>query len=167
MTYEQGKYILTEEARKKYLGSQPDNIIFRSGWERYFMHYLSNNPSVLAWSSEEIIISYYNPVRNKISRYFMDFWVRVKDKNNVIKQILVEVKPFDQTQEPRISGKRKSKKKIETLQKQIMTYSVNIAKWKATVEFCKKNELEFYILTEDKQKMCGFKLWHWSELLRF
>jgi len=172
MRYNQGRYILSEQSEHKYIGRNKDNIIFRSGWERAFMHYLSNAAGVIAWSSEEIIIQYKNPLKNRISRYFMDFFVRVKDKKGNIKQILVEVKPFSQTQQPRMTTSKtgkKTSKRMKSFQYAIETYTVNMAKWEATVEFCKKNELDFFLLTDDphKQGSVKFKLWHWSELLSF
>ena len=42
---------------KKYKGD-PTKVIYRSMWELRFMKYCDKNPSILEWSSEEIIIPY-------------------------------------------------------------------------------------------------------------
>ena len=46
----------------KYKGD-PTKIIYRSSWEKMFMGYLDNNPSVVEWSSEEFFIPYKSPVK--------------------------------------------------------------------------------------------------------
>ena len=51
-----GKFI--PKNRNKYKGN-PKKIVYRSLWERSFMKYCDSNPSILEWSSEEIIIPYY------------------------------------------------------------------------------------------------------------
>jgi hypothetical protein len=45
---------------QKYRGN-PTNIVYRSLWERKFMVFCDNNPSILQWGSEEIIIPYRAP----------------------------------------------------------------------------------------------------------
>src|SRR5690606_32571394 len=74
-------------------------IIYRSSWELSLLSRLDKDPDVLAYSSEEIIIPYRSPVDNRIHRYFTDFWVR-KKVNGEIREALIEVKPFVQTQPP-------------------------------------------------------------------
>ncbi len=52
MSYK-GRY--KPENTKKYLGNF-NNIIYRSLWERKFMHYCDVNENILEWASEEIHI---------------------------------------------------------------------------------------------------------------
>ena len=171
MVYNQGKYNIPNQYRHKYFGDK-ENICYRSGWELDFMKYLSRNENVLAWNSEDVIISYFNPIKNKKSRYFMDFWFRYKDKNNNIHEVLVEVKPFAQTQEPVLSttktGKN-TKKRQSRYYNQLMTYEVNRAKWSATYEHCRKHNQKFYILTDDIHKssryQTRYKLWSYNQLI--
>ena len=59
---------------KKYKGD-PTNIIYRSSWECKLMIRLDEDPNVISWGSEEIIIPYRSPIDNKIHRYFVDFIV--------------------------------------------------------------------------------------------
>lgn len=126
---------------KKYNGN-PNNIIWRSTWEQRVMVWLDLNASVVWWSSEELPIKYYNPIDNKIHRYFPDFIVKVKRKDNTVMTYVLEVKPEYQTKQP--VQKRKTKKFIT----ESMTYIINQSKWKAATEFCKDHGWEFKVLTE-------------------
>ena len=126
---------------KKYAGDA-SNIIWRSTWERKVMDWLDQSESVVYWSSEELVIKYYNPVDNKIHRYFPDFIVKVKRKDGTVMTHVLEVKPEYQTKEP--VRKRKTQKFIN----EYVTYTINQSKWKAATEFCKDRGWEFRILTE-------------------
>ena len=137
-----GRYIPTYP--KKYKGD-PSNIIYRSLWERKFMVYCDRNNRILEWGSEEFFIPYRSPLDGKIHRYFPDFYVKVKTKQNTIKKWVVEVKPKAQTRPPR-TPKRKTKKYIT----EVRNYAINDAKWKNAIEYCKDRNMEFIIITEDE-----------------
>ena len=124
--------------RKKYKGD-PDNIIYRSLWERKFMVYCDTNPSIMEWGSEEIIIPYISPIDGKRHRYFPDFYIKT-DNND---KFLVEVKPKAQTRPP------KKRKKTSRYIYEMNTWGVNQAKWEAADNVCKRNGWKFIILTED------------------
>ena len=66
MSYK-GKFRPTN--RTKYKGD-PDNIIYRSLWERQVMKDLDLNVNVVEWASEEIVIPYRSPIDGKMHRYF-------------------------------------------------------------------------------------------------
>jgi len=66
------------------------------------MKWCDTNTSVLEWGSETMIIPYKSPVDNKIHRYFVDFYIRVKDRHNTISKYLVEIKPEKFTKPPDI-----------------------------------------------------------------
>lgn len=134
-----GKY--TPKNPEKYKGN-PDNIIWRSTWEVRVMKQLDENPNVLWWGSEELFIRYYSPIDNKIHRYFPDFVVKVKKKDDTVMTYLLEVKPEAQTKPP------KQKKKTRRYLEESKTYIINQSKWKAATEFCKDHGWEFKILTE-------------------
>ena len=138
MSYK-GKF--TPKNPKKYAGDAT-NIIWRSTWERKVMDWLDQSESVIYWSSEELAIKYYNPVDNKIHRYFPDFIVKVKKKDGTVMTHVLEVKPEYQTKQP--IRKRQTQKYIN----EYITYTVNVSKWKAATEFCKDRGWEFKILTE-------------------
>ncbi len=126
----------------KYAGD-PTCIIMRSSWETKFALWCDTNPAVIKWHSEETIVPYISPIDNRPHRYFIDFRVKIKDKNNAIKEYLVEIKPFSQTIPP-IPPSRKTQKFLNEVQ----TWGVNEAKWKAATRYAKDRGLEFIILTE-------------------
>ena len=126
---------------QKYAGDAT-NIIWRSTWERKVMDWLDQSESVVYWSSEELAIKYYNPIDNKIHRYFPDFIIKVKKKDGTVMTHVVEVKPEYQTKQP--VRKRQTQKFIN----EYVTYTINQSKWKAATEFCKDRGWEFRILTE-------------------
>ena len=140
-----GRYIPTN--KHKYKGDV-NNIIYRSSWELNFMKYCDSKDSILEWGSEEIFIPYISRVDGKTHRYYPDFYIKVKDRSSKIKKYLVEVKPKYQTQEPK-TKKRITKQYVN----EVVTYSVNQAKWKAAEEFCKDHLWEFIILTEHELKV--------------
>lgn len=107
------------------------------------MSWADKNPSVLKWSSEEVIIPYFSKVDNSMHRYFVDFAILVQKKDGSTKRYLIEIKPKIQTVPP--VKKKNTNKYIESL----ATYSVNTSKWAAASAWCNKNNFEFMILTED------------------
>ena len=126
----------------KYAGD-PTKIIYRSLWERKFMVFCDENTSVLRWASEELAIPYLSPVDHEYHKYYPDFIIKVKDKQNQIKTYLVEIKPEKQCKEP--EKKNKSNKTYLTEMKQ---WIINNKKWEAASLFAKKHQWEFKILTE-------------------
>lgn len=126
---------------EKYVGNA-SNIIWRSTWERRVMDWLDKSNNVISWSSEELHIKYYSPIDDKIHRYFPDFIVKMKDKTNIIKVYVIEVKPEYQTKPP--TQKRKTKRYIE----EHKTYITNCSKWKAAEAFCKEQGWIFKVITE-------------------
>jgi len=126
----------------KYLGD-PTNIFWRSLWERRVMTHLDDNPNVVGWSSEEIIIPYLSPVDNRWHRYFPDFLVKSRNKQGLIETIIIEVKPSSQATAPK-TQKRVTQRYIT----EVMTYGVNQAKWKAADEYCKDRNWKFVVVTE-------------------
>lgn len=128
---------------EKYKGDL-NNIFFRSSWETKFFNYCDLNPGVLEWASEEIVVPYFDPVKNKMRRYFVDFWVKIKTQDGQIKKFLIEIKP-DKFTRPPVQPKRKSKAYIE----EALQYATNCAKWEAANKVCKDNGVEFLILTEN------------------
>lgn len=124
------------------------NIVYRSSWELKFMKYCDERDTVLEWGSEEVVIPYRSPLDNKIHRYFVDFYVKVRDSNNNITRYLIEIKPKKQTVEPKLP-KRKTKSYIY----EVTEYVKNQAKWSAAKEFCLDRDWKFMILTEDNLKV--------------
>jgi len=142
MAYKSYKGVFKPTNRSKYRGDI-NNIVWRSSWELRFLKYLDNNPAVLEYASEEIVIPYFSSVDNKLHRYYVDFYVKLKKSDEVIKEYLIEVKPYNQTIKPKVP-----RRITENYMKSVNTYLVNQAKWKAAEAFCQKNGLEFLVLTE-------------------
>lgn len=139
--YRQGRF--RPKNPEKYKGD-PKNIIYRSSWEFKLLKDMDENPNVLEYSSEELIIPYISPKDMKTHRYFPDMFMKVKTLDGEIKNYLLEVKPKIQTKPP-----EKKKKITKTFINESITFAVNQAKWKAAQEFCKKHGWIFRIVTED------------------
>tara|TARA_R100000697_G_scaffold28806_2_gene38024 strand:- start:153 stop:491 length:339 start_codon:yes stop_codon:yes gene_type:complete len=103
------------------------------------------NENIISWASEEFSIPYMSPVDKRVHRYFPDYIIKVREKDNKVKSYVVEVKPKKQTKPPK-KRKRMTKSYIYECQ----TYAVNQAKWKAAVEFCEDRRIQFKIITEDE-----------------
>jgi hypothetical protein len=118
-------------------------VIYRSLWELRFMKWCDQSPSIIEWGSETVIIPYVSPVDKKVHRYFVDFYIKVKSKNNTTEKFLIEIKPEKFTKPPEIP-KKKTKRFID----EVFQYGVNEAKWKAAFEFCTDRNMKFLVLTE-------------------
>ena len=126
----------------KYKGNSKMSIC-RSSWERKFCQWCDMNNSIISWASEEFSIPYVSPKDNRVHKYYPDYLIKVKEKNDMIKSYVVEVKPYKQTRPPK-TPKRKTKSYLT----ECVTYAVNQAKWKAAKEFCEDHRIEFKVVTE-------------------
>ena len=131
----------TPKHRSKYKGDSA-NVVYRSSWELRVMKWLDENPSVIWWASEELIIKYKSPIDQKIHRYFPDFIVRLKQKNGTESTVVIEIKPHKQTIKP------VQKRKTNRFLQEAATYAVNQEKWRAADLFCKEHGWQFKVLTE-------------------
>ena len=138
--YYQGKF--QPKNPSKYAGN-PNEIVYRSAWELKVMIGFDTHPSIVEWSSEELIIPYFWEGDGKMHRYFPDFKIKAKTSSGV-RTILIEVKPFAQTLEPVM---KKGKKK-KTFVNEVETYSKNQAKWAAAREYCLDRGWTFQVVTE-------------------
>lgn len=128
---------------EKYVGDA-SNITYRSSWEVKFMNYCDSRDDIVEWSSEEVVLPYFDPVQNKMRRYFVDFWMKVKQPDGSTKKFLVEIKP-DKFTRPPAPPKRKTRQFVE----EALQYATNNAKWEAATKICEENDMEFVILTEN------------------
>ena len=93
---------------RKYKGD-PTNVIYRSSWELKFMKWCDLNESVMEWQSEEFAIPYKHPIDGRFHRYFPDFLVRIKNKQDIL---------GDRNQTPRSDeGTQKTKKYHQEIHK--------------------------------------------------
>jgi hypothetical protein len=135
MTY---KGIYRPTNPKKYAGD-PNNIVYRSNWERRFMRYCDLNDDIIYWASEEIVIPYISPLDNRVHRYFPDFIIKTKHN----KKFMIEIKPAKYTKPPKAP-----KKKTKAFMRESVEFIRNMAKWKAAQKYCEDNNLEFKVFTE-------------------
>ena len=122
----------------KYIGN-PTEIIYRSSWELHMMMFFDTNSEIMGWGSEEVVVPYKSPLDGRVHRYFPDMIVK-KTNGDVI---LVEIKPYQQTQQPQ-PPKKQNRRYIN----EVTTYLVNQAKWEAADKFCKTKGWKFQIMTE-------------------
>lgn len=136
-----GKYKVKNP--QKYIGD-PQNVIFRSLWEKYCFKWCDEQKAVKYWSSEEIVVPYFYDVDKKYHRYFVDLRIVFTSGET----LLVEVKPEKETSPPK--GARKTKRYIT----EGLTYVKNMNKWKAATRYAKDRGWTFTIWTEkDLERM--------------
>lgn len=127
---------------EKYRGD-PTNIVYRSSWELKFMSYLDAHKDVLEWASEEFCIPYTSPFDRKIHRYFPDFLVKKKNKEGATETLVIEIKPQKETQPPVVQTKQ-----TKSYLREVYTWGINSAKWKAAEDYCADRKWKFIIMTE-------------------
>ena len=125
--------------KQKYLGD-PTKIITRSTWEWSLAKWCDNNPLIKKWSVENVVVPYYDTLKKKQRRYFVDFYV----ETNKGEKLLIEVKPNKETKPP-FRFKNKHEDLLEILQESqavysssalqkkyraVITYMTNQSKWK-------------------------------------
>lgn len=137
--YRQGKYNVVNY--KKYDGD-PTNVIYRSSWERIVLNWLDLSQNVVSFSSEEVVIPYFDETHQKMRRYFVDMKATFRMKDGSLKTYLIEIKPFKETQPPRKT------KNQRVLMEALATYQTNQCKWRAAKAYCEERGWHFMIVTE-------------------
>ena len=128
-------------------GGHQGKIICRSNWERQFCIKFDKDPSIVAWSSEELTIPYWCPVKKRKALYYPDFLVKKLNEDGTHSIYLYEIKPHRETVLE--ATKRRTKRTI-LLE---MTIAVNHAKWRYAKAFCDKRGWKFIIMTERNFKV--------------
>lgn len=139
MGFRQGKYIVKN--KEKYLGTKDPR--YMSSWELDVFKRLDENPNVLKWGSETVIVPYYSTIDGRKRRYMVDIYVEYLKNGEKITEI-IEIKPFKETKPPKKVGRKKK----ETYLKELYTYSVNVQKWEAATKYAKERGWNFKIITE-------------------
>jgi hypothetical protein len=139
--YNQGKY--RPRNPQKY-GGDVSNIVYRSSYELKFMQYCDLTESVNSWKSEEFWIPYRSPLDGKTHRYFPDFFLKYKDKDGKMRNLVVEVKPAKDLKEPQTNPSRRTKSWAYS----VKMWAINQAKFEAAKEWCADHNYEFRIFTE-------------------
>lgn len=81
-------------------------------------------------------ILYPNPLTKKMSFYVVDGFMRYLDMNKKVHNMLVEIKPENQTF---VSEVKSAVDKIQ--------FAINQLKWASAVQYAKKRNMEFRILS--------------------
>lgn len=131
-----GKYDVVNQ--DKYKGN-PNEVWYRSSWERLAFKWCDMNPDVTSWSSEKTTIPYKCKTDNKLHNYYIDLTVEFVSG----KKFLIEIKPEYQTLRP--VKKNKSK---ERFHKEVLTWAKNVSKWQAAEEYANKRGMSFQVWTE-------------------
>lgn len=121
----------------------PDNVVYRSSWEKKCFIHFDHASYIEKWVSEDYPIPYISPKDGRWHRYFPDFVIITRNKEGEKQVTIIEVKPEKEKYPPKRQGKKKSR-----YLKEAMTYEVNIKKWEAAREYCEKRGWKFIILTE-------------------
>lgn len=140
--------------KEKYSGDHT-NVVYRSMWELACFKWCDNSNDVVKWSSEETIVPYLYEVDQKMHRYFVD--LRVKYRNG--KTVLIEIKPWKQTQVP--------SKKSKNYRTEAYVYVKNRNKWDAAEKYAKKRGWEFQIWTENELRKKGLLPKHKNKIKPF
>lgn len=143
--YFQGYYIPNNP--NKYIGNIKE-IIFRSSYEKKFMVYCDKSTHIIEWSSEPIGIPYISPLDGKQHKYYIDFWVKIKNNEDKMIQYLVEVKPKAQLVKPIYEGTYMKESKLKNYNKSLKMYITNMAKFKYAQLFAEEKGLKFMVITE-------------------
>lgn len=132
----------------KYINSDK-RVIYRSKMELKFCANCDENPKIIRWASEEefMAIQYIHPLKQKISKYYPDYYVEVQTKDG-IKKYMVEVKPRDMLKKPPPLHPNATRKQIINRNKKLANIATNLAKNRAASEWCKKRGIQYIFLTE-------------------
>jgi hypothetical protein len=133
---------------EKYEGN-PFKITYRSLWERKAFKWCDENPDILSWSSEEVVIPYILKTDGRRHKYYPDLKITYAGG----KTIIVEIKPKRQTRPPKVKA-RKGPKYI----KEVYAYGMNTSKWEYAKEYAKDRGWGFEIWTEDELKEKGIRI---------
>lgn len=131
----------------KYTGDHT-NVIYRSLWERNVFRWCDENPQILKWSSEEVVVPYYYDLDKKYHRYFVDLKFTTDQGT-----FLIEIKPKNQTVPP-----KKPKRQTARYLNEAASYIKNQCKWKAADTYAKDRGWKFVVWTEDEIRSMGIKI---------
>lgn len=123
-------------------------IIFRSRLEYFVMKWCDENPGIIKWGSESIIVPYICGTDNKVHRYFIDFVIEFSNNE----KYLIEIKPKVQTVAPKLN---KSGIVTKRYYRESLEYVKNQCKWSAAKEFAEKTGFKFKVWDEETLEKLG------------
>lgn len=128
---------------EKYVGDV-NKIIARSNLEMKYFYRCDTSLNILEWGSENIVVPYLQ-LDNSRHRYYVDLYLKVKDKNGNVQEYIAEIKPDKFTKTPRLP---KSKRRTKGYLFECKNWIVNTQKWKYATEYAKERNWKFIMLTE-------------------
>lgn len=161
--YHGGNYIPKYKDKVLKLNTQ-GGVYYRSSWEKKIMTWLDHNKSVTKWGAECMRIPYQmthyegGDVRIKEHSYFPDFYYEMRDNQGVLKQVVVEVKPYKEYKmvqdlnEGKLQVPEKGLKKLKNFEYDLKMAHKNKNKWETMIKWCNKKGYEFIIITEHHLK---------------
>jgi hypothetical protein len=132
--FAQGVYRVTNPL--KYVGKREPR--YRSGWELAFMRFCDTNDHILQWASESIVIPYRHPLTGKMTNYVPDFLITYRTRDNRMCAEVIEIKP-----------KKQSVLESKASARDRAVVAVNYSKWDAATKWCRRQGLQFRVITED------------------
>lgn len=158
--YNQGTFVpVNKDKCFNYNGKWPDAhpITFRSSWERMLCKFCDEQPNVLAYGSELLVIPYYSEIDGKTHRYYTDFIMITRDKTTgkPVKYV-IEVKPSCQAARLDESGnlimpkppRKPTQKRLDRWSEQCQVIKRNNEKWSAARKYCHSKGYIFKVVTE-------------------
>lgn len=117
--------------------SEPQPIVFRSGWEQQFYKWMDETTAIYRCGVEIIKILYKDPIKNRMSYYVPDAYMEYLDDLKRPHKVLIEIKPLKET----------SLKETSNGYDKLMV-AKNSMKWAAAIQYCKKRGIEFKVMHE-------------------
>jgi hypothetical protein len=161
--YNQGNYIPKNKDKVIKLNTQ-GGVYFRSSWEKKIMHWLDNNNTITKWGAECMRIPYQmthfdnGDTKVKEHSYYPDFYYEMKNNEGLLKQVVVEVKPFKEYKmvqdlnEGNLVIPETGMKKLKNFEYDLKMAYKNKNKWETMINWCNKKGYEFIIITEQHLK---------------
>jgi len=171
--YRQGLY-LPKNKDKVFKLNDKGGIWFRSSWEHKVCRYLDECASddydgpnkILMWGCECVCIPYTKTDVKKAKdgimdykttehNYYPDFWYRRLKKDGSVEEVVMEVKPYTETIQPKIPANNATRKQLENFEYSMKLWNANMYKWEHAINYCESRGMKFIILTEAFIKRLG------------
>lgn len=156
--YRQGMYVPKNTDKVLKLNSN-GGIYYRSSWEHKVCMYLDMNERVLQWGCEVVRIPYKKTDIKKAKdgimdykttehNYYPDFWYKRLKDDGSIEEVVMEVKPYSETIEPKSPAVNATRKQLENFEYSMKLWNANMYKWEHAIKYCETKGIKFVIMTE-------------------
>ena len=152
--YKQGNYVPQNKDKVLKLNSE-GGVYYRSSWEYKVYLWLDLNEKVIQWGAEVLTVPYRMEITDSETgvlkasdhRYYPDCYYELLQEDGSRKKVLMEIKPYAETMEPKIPLKA-TKKQLENFEYAMNMYKKNLFKWNAALGYCEDRDIKFVIMTE-------------------